>query len=206
MESNRLNMESQDYVLKRIANHLMLNSSFLSEIGLYEGKMGIVVFFFHYARYTGNPLYSDFAEELLNEIYAEISVYTPITFAGGLCGIGWGVLHLLENKFVEGSPDEILREIDDKIRERDVQWKTDLSIETGLGGIFLYVQKRLDNCCFNSVFDEFYLGNLKNTVNLPSEILLLSFISETSISENVKEWKFGLYGGCAGWGLKMMLT
>ena len=36
--------------------------------GLYNGKMGMVIFFFHYARYTGNSLYQDFAEEFLNEI------------------------------------------------------------------------------------------------------------------------------------------
>ncbi|MDR2773648.1 MAG: hypothetical protein LBC19_02690 [Tannerella sp.] len=45
-------------ILPRIANHLMINASFLSDLGLYHGKMGIVLFFAHYSRYTG--LLNDF--------------------------------------------------------------------------------------------------------------------------------------------------
>ena len=58
-------MADDDVLLEKIANHYLFYGSFHSDLGLYNGKMGMVIFFFHYARYTGNSLYEDFAEEFL---------------------------------------------------------------------------------------------------------------------------------------------
>ena len=41
-----------EILLKRIANHQMLHGSFCSDLGIQNGKMGIVLFFYHYARYV----------------------------------------------------------------------------------------------------------------------------------------------------------
>jgi hypothetical protein len=77
-------------LLLRIARHLMLHASFIPENGLYHGKMGIVLFFAHYGRYSENSPYGDFAGELLEDICEDIHVNTPADFENGLCGIGWG--------------------------------------------------------------------------------------------------------------------
>jgi len=45
--------------LQRIANVLLLNASFTDNLGLLNGKMGIAVFFYHYARLTENNIYQD---------------------------------------------------------------------------------------------------------------------------------------------------
>ena len=63
-------MSHDDVLLEKIANHYLFYGSFYSDLGLYNGKMGMIIFFFHYARYTGNSLYEDFAGELLDDIYA----------------------------------------------------------------------------------------------------------------------------------------
>jgi len=55
--------------LQRIANVLLLNASFTDNLGLLNGKMGIAIFFYQYARYTGNKVYEDYAGELIDEIY-----------------------------------------------------------------------------------------------------------------------------------------
>lgn len=39
---------------------------------MYHGKMGVVLFFAHYASYTREPLYDDFVGELLDEICENI--------------------------------------------------------------------------------------------------------------------------------------
>lgn len=44
-------------VLQRIARYLMLHSSFTDKIGLFDGKMGVILFFMNYARYTGCKRY-----------------------------------------------------------------------------------------------------------------------------------------------------
>ncbi len=63
MQSENYNsMKTQDekhILLERIANHSTINSSFLDNLGLFHGKMGIVIFFYHYSRYTNNPIYDE---------------------------------------------------------------------------------------------------------------------------------------------------
>ena len=64
--------KSKSILLQQIANHLIMNSSFLTDLSLYHGKTGIVLFLYNYARYTKNPVYEEFAGELLDEIFNEI--------------------------------------------------------------------------------------------------------------------------------------
>lgn len=63
-KSNK-DMDSQ---LQQIAQYYMLHGRFLPSLGLFDGKMGLVLFFFHYSRYIQNPLYEEFAGELLDEV------------------------------------------------------------------------------------------------------------------------------------------
>lgn len=53
--------------LLSIANHLILHTSTMSDLGLFYGKMGSVLFFIHYAKHTNNSIYDDFAGEILDE-------------------------------------------------------------------------------------------------------------------------------------------
>lgn len=101
--------------LQRIANVLLLNASFLENPGLLNGKMGIAIFFYNYARSTGNKIYEDYAGELVDEIYEEINTSTPVNFENGLTGIGWGIEYLVKNGFVQADTDEALEEIDNVI-------------------------------------------------------------------------------------------
>ena len=42
--------------IQRISNILLINSGFLDNPGLFTGEMGLVLFFFRYARYSKNEL------------------------------------------------------------------------------------------------------------------------------------------------------
>ena len=46
-----------DEKLRKTADYQMLHASFNPDIGLLNGRMGIILFFFHYARHTGNSAY-----------------------------------------------------------------------------------------------------------------------------------------------------
>lgn len=48
-------------ILRNIAAYQMLYASYNTDIGLFDGKMGIAIFFFHYARYSGLSVYEKFA-------------------------------------------------------------------------------------------------------------------------------------------------
>lgn len=78
-------------LLKRIADHQMLHGSFRRDLGVLNGKMGIVLFFFHYARYTGRVLYEDFAGEMLEEVIQELHSDLPIRFPMVYVGLAGGL-------------------------------------------------------------------------------------------------------------------
>jgi hypothetical protein len=200
---------TNDELLLRIARHLIMHASFLTDLGLYHGKMGVVLFFAHYARYTGEIMYDEFAGNLIDEIQEEIHADIPINFESGLCGIGWGVEHLLQNGFMEGDSDEVLLEIDRKIMERDLRRIADISVRTGLKGISYYIHKRVTSLCRKSTktpFDSMYLSDwtlAANGISIPNDQEILSAIMGIlPAGENIVSWKCGLENGCAGIGLQ----
>lgn len=134
--------EQKDF-LSSVSKHLIINASFLDDPGLYNGKMGIVLFFAHYAKWSGKEICNDFASKLLDEVYAQIHTDTPINFSKGLCGIGWGMEYLLQNDFLEGNSNDILAAIDEKVMERDPLRMQDAQFETGASGILYYVITRI---------------------------------------------------------------
>lgn len=97
--------------LLKIANLLYINMQYVAENGLLKGKMGLILFFYEYGRYTGNDMYTVAADSMLDDIIESLSSNENETLAG----IGWGVQYLIKNKFVEGDPDEVLSEIDDRL-------------------------------------------------------------------------------------------
>ena len=138
-------MNDSQELLVRIARYSILHGSFTNNLGLLNGKMGIALFFYHYARYTEKKIYDDFAGELIDEIYKEIYVDSSLNFENGLCGIAWGIEYLIRNRFAEANSNEILEDLDKRIIEWDVRRIRDYSLETGLKGIASYVVSRREN-------------------------------------------------------------
>lgn len=200
-----------DALLHRIANHLILNASFLNNLGLYHGKMGIVLFFAHYARYTKNLIYDEFAGELLDEIYEEINDNVSLDFENGLTGIGWGIEYLLQNGFMEGDSDEILCQIDEKVMEIDLWRVKDEGVRKGIKGFSYYICSRLSTSNLQREkipFDELYLRSCKALVkkfDIPSSVAILRQICKNvPEGDAINKWPLGCEEGSAGVGLKWM--
>lgn len=162
-------MEKHDKnLLQRIVDYLLINSSFTDNLGLFHGKMGIVLFFCHYARYAGNSDYDEFAGELMEEIYEDINTSISIDFENGLSGIGWGCLYLFNRGFMNGDINETLEDIDLRIMEQYPARIRDFSFRQGLGGISHYVCCRLNECLLSGKeppFDRLYLKNLFDSIS-----------------------------------------
>jgi hypothetical protein len=122
---------------------LLLNASFTDNLGLLNGKMGIAIFFYQYARYTGNKVYEDYAGELIDEIYEEINNSTPVGFSNGLMGIGWGIEYLVRNGYLEADTDEALAEIDNAVYRSSLHRPFLLDNGDDLFGYGLYYVTRL---------------------------------------------------------------
>lgn len=158
-------MGYEQEILQRITRFLLLRGSFISNIGLLNGKMGIAIFFYLYSKLTNNKLYADFAGELIDEIYDKMSLEIPLGFGDGLAGIAWGIHYLVDNHFVYGDIDCILEDFDYKIQELDVRKIKDVSLETGLKGLAYYVISRYGNRSYrNSIISNDYIGDLINSL------------------------------------------
>lgn len=196
-----------DIILKCIANHLIINEASLSNLGLSHGKIGIILYFFHYAHYSRNPIYARFAGELLDDLYEDLDDKCTFCFEDGLSGIGWGVLYLLENGFIEGNSDEILCDIDNKIMEWDLNRICNSKDLTEFIGISQYINYRIKYS--ENSFDKNYLSNWRKLLVLLEEIDTISLKklivnNPFVLAENVSNWNLGLVNGCAGFGLKMI--
>jgi len=207
--------------------YLTINSSFTGDLGLFHGRMGIILFFAHYAHATKSKHYEDFAGCLLDELYEEIHEDLPINLENGLCGIGWGIEYLVQHGFMEGDTDEILADIDRKVMELDPLRMTNLSFRRGLAGVVFYVITRLNAHRATSAlpFDAAYLTSLQQALErakfteaaeipadlpgvfnrvLEGEKLKLSLPdclthSELSLDKPFDEILLGLEEGLAGW-------
>lgn len=154
---------------QRIIHKLLIHSAFLNDIGLLNGKMGIVLTFAHlYKRYE-NPIYDDMAENVLESLINKINKYTPVGFGSGLTGIGWGIEYLLYNNFLKGNSLAICKKIDKIIMEKDPRRIDDISLENGLEGLLHYVLAHLSAVkpkINKQPFDKVYLNDLFTNLNL----------------------------------------
>ena len=147
------------------------------DIGLYHGKMGLILFFAHYYEHTGIQVYKDTADELMDEVIAEIHTELPFGFAFGLSGIGWGVEYLIQNGFESDDSLDICEEIDKKIMEKDPRRMTDYSLDSGLEGILHYVLAHIKGVLSQhniTPFDDSYLAELYQAVTTVKESVKLS--------------------------------
>lgn len=214
--------------LTNISRSLMLHGSFTRNLGLMSGKMGTVLFFYHYARYTGDVNFRKFAEEILNEVYEEITSSYPYNFSDGLCGIAWSMVYLIRNGFVSTDDEkDLLSELDDKVMEWDVRRLHDASFETGTLGLGHYilsrynpqekvfylpqdylqdyfeVARRNNHYEINQIIGEMNRGNLSHKTYLNNFLLYRSF--KNDINKPTKPETGILVNGLAGNGLSIML-
>ena len=197
-------------MLERIRNHLILNSTSISDLSLYHGKMGIFLFFYHYAKFHVSPINEDFAWELLNEITDNINESLLWNMEYGLIGIMWGIEYLYQNNFLEGDSSLVLNELEQKLLETNYLHWQDTSLDTGLAGLASYLQYRVHG--LNKANDTFLkkrynkiLKKIRSRCTVYTEAdTIHSICNNHYFIPNIQEWNLGLRNGCAGYGLKAM--
>lgn len=127
----------------RLLHRLVLHSDDVPCVGLFHGQMGILLVLARCARqYRQKPLRL-VSEYLLDKVLASLAVETPLDFAHGLCGIGWGVEYLLQNGYMQGNRLEVCEVIDRRLAEVAVSRVWDCSVETGMEGWLHYMLAHL---------------------------------------------------------------
>ena len=140
--------------IEKNVQKLIINGTLTDCPGLFYGKIGIAVFFFHYARQTGNVLFQDYAIDLIEEIQKQITVDISARYDVGLAGIGVGFEYLLQNGFLDAEDSDIFEDFD-ALMYRVAMYEPypDLSLQEGLSGwgrYFIYRfrdnGKKKENC------------------------------------------------------------
>lgn len=139
-------MEEKYIFLKGYTDRLIEKGKYLSDIGLWNGIMGIAIYLLHVSRLTQNKKYENEASELIDAVYEQISFEKPFFFDSGLLGIGCGFEYIINNGFVDADRDEILSEFDLLVRSIiDSRPIEDLDLKSGVCGIGYYLYCRLIN-------------------------------------------------------------
>ena len=139
-------MEVINKHLTEVSSILSLYGENIGNAGLLHGKMGIAVFFAHYASFTHEEQYNQFADELIedavnlllwtcgidndNEIFA-------FNYENGLSGIGVGVAYLVKQGLMEANLDDVLDDMDMILAKRLTGKTTPVSLMVDIGKYFL---------------------------------------------------------------------
>ncbi|WP_019540970.1 MULTISPECIES: lanthionine synthetase LanC family protein [Proteiniphilum] len=110
--------------------------------GLYHGKIGVAVFLCHYSRWSQQEKYNDFAFDLIEEAQRQMKGKSPVNYPYGLSGMGTGIAYMVQNKYFNANPDEILEDFDN-ILSKHMSTFIDLSSFKQTIGIGRYFSSRI---------------------------------------------------------------
>ena len=130
-------------MLANVSDHLMINGSMVFFSGLLYGKLGISLFFFHYARYTGYSLYNEYALYLIDMVKSQLHEDYPLDYERGLAGVGAGFDYLKKHGYFDVG-DELMCQIDSKIAKA-VSYERSVGWFAGLGRYLLSRHERNPN-------------------------------------------------------------
>lgn len=96
-------------------NQMLVSTLDRDQLGLANGKMGYCIYFFWLNRIENNEEYNIVAERLIDDILENIDTLKSIDIKNGLAGIGLGINYLIEEGYVTGNVNILLKNIDDLI-------------------------------------------------------------------------------------------
>ena len=112
---------SKENIIRKLADFVLLNSCSINSSGLYNGKAGMALALFEIARCLHDEYIEERASELLQE--SLLSKNEDIGFENGLSGIGFTLLYLIRNRFVDADFEELFGHNLSKILKVLKEWK-----------------------------------------------------------------------------------
>lgn len=100
-------------LVRKIIDYILLNACSVNSSGLYNGKAGMALALFEAAQYLQDDYIEEQAFDLLQE--ALISKTEDVGFENGLSGIGYVLLYLMRNDFIDADFQELFGEQHQKI-------------------------------------------------------------------------------------------
>lgn len=168
-----------DKILLKFSNAIIANINNTTDIGLFNGKMGIAIFLYEYSKYTHNKLYEEMADNLLDQIFSQSENLALTSVSNGYAGIGVGLMYLMEKGFVIGNANDVLHEIDNRLLGNFTYTVINDSVARDkLLSACLYFAHRV-----NYPLSDSCINNLKKEISNIIYLFLLNYKSFKSTSE-----------------------
>lgn len=109
----------QEKTIRKLVDYVLLNISSVNTVGLYNGKAGLSLSLFETSRFLQDESIEDKAFALLQE--SLLSNNRDFSFENGLSGIGYALIYLIENKFIDADFDDLFNEQYEKIITSNIE-------------------------------------------------------------------------------------
>lgn len=109
-------IKDAENVLAKLIEELAIYAGFNPLMGLFKGRLGLVIVLFSASSYFKKDELKDIAESMLDDILEEAQGCNDFSFSEGLMGLGWGVSYLMEQGFIE-QDDDFFHELDEKLSD-----------------------------------------------------------------------------------------
>ncbi len=150
---------------EKIVRYLMLNTHLYPNISLYHGRMGIVLALYSFAERHDKKYISDFAWDMLQEVYKNVNDGMPVGLELGLSGIGYGVTALKKFGVFDCELNDVLTDVDSRIMQFDPRRMTELSYRAGMLGVWNYIRFRLQTESELTSLDGMFVSELKERMS-----------------------------------------
>lgn len=112
--------------------------------GLFFGKMGLIVFLFHYADYLQDTFYQNVAKYLFDDVISKLSIHTTFDYSDGILGIGAAIEYLLQEQFIYADSDNIFEDVDELVSQHCTNLDDfNFSLNHGISGWLRYLRFRV---------------------------------------------------------------
>ena len=147
--------KDEDELLGWCIRVLKQELSKMQSVGLMNGKMGVCLAMYHFESLISCTNATILGDSLVDDIFRNISKNLTLDFSDSLGGIGWGLGHALQQKFVEGDADDLLIDVDKKYMLSLVYKKPgELGLMSGMSGYGFYFLSRIK--CNNAHDEHFF--------------------------------------------------
>lgn len=150
--------------LDNIVDYLLLENCYVIDASLFHGKAGVMLSLYAYSKKYAMPVFREFSDDMLQELYGMINKGLPFGVEKGLSGIGLAVTLLSNANLICCDLNDALCDIDESIMSNDPRRMKDMSFRTGAFGLWVYINERMKSDSSLQSIDERFIHELHTTL------------------------------------------
>lgn len=167
---------------------LILQCGDLSDIGLFDGRMGCIIALMEYADRYGVASIVDFCVYMINKSVTALPANMAIGFGSGIMGIAFALDYLCYSGLINIDTSEVCREIDKRLMQYSPLRMYDLSLEKGLEGMLMYVNIHMYNNRGYKVFADSFVAEIRKRVSvIPNDAQTDNMKKQIALFQNIAD-------------------